>query len=670
MNIEYAKTIQKSIDRLFLNQAFPFEHNCPCVIIIPFSACRITGFAFKPMDHSTSPFISLLIVVFLAFLVPVLLSRFKRLCLPIVVGEMLAGILIGRSGFSWVSPEEPILTFLAEFGFVFLMFLSGMEIDFSKLGMASLPGKREAGPRWGPVSLAGLSFLLTLVLAAGISLGFVRLGLAKNPWLMGLILSTTSLGVVVPVLKERGMIVGKFGQAILFSALIADFATMFLITVMVAVLSAGLTFNILLIGLLFVAFFVILRFGRFFNQLPAARRVFQELSHATAQIKIRAAFTIMLIFVVLSEVLGTEIILGAFLAGACIALLMTSDDAHVAHELDSIGYGFLIPIFFIKVGVDFNVQALLVNPTAMLLVPLLILAAIVVKVLPGLVFRFSYSWREAISAGVLLSARLSLIIAATAIGVRLGVISEATNAAIVLVAILTVTLAPLFFNMLAPAADRAERRPVVVVGAGQLGLQVAHHLRDHQERVVVMDGNESHLLLARQRGLETVLADVAADDPRAESILEQAQTMVCTLEEDDENYRVCQVARTVFGIPHVVAEVTAPGGLAQFQHLGVSTINAVLDHGALLAMLARNPATYTLLTRTNDEKEVYEVLVENEACFGQMLRQLRLPGDTLALAIQRNGELLVPHGNTCLEAGDTLTLDSVPLGRQMFARHA
>ncbi len=217
---------------------------------------------------------------------------------------------------------------------------------------------------------------------------------------------------------------------------------MFLITVMVAVLSQGLTFNILLIGLLFVAFFVILRFGRLFNRLPGPRRVFQELSHATAQIKIRAAFTIMLLFVVLSQLLGTEVILGAFLAGACIALLMTPDDLHVSHELDSIGYGFLIPIFFIKVGIDFNLEALVETPAAMLLVPILLLAAIAVKVLPGLVYRLAFSWREALSAGILLSARLSLIIAAAEIGVRLGIITQGTNAAILLVAILTVTLSP------------------------------------------------------------------------------------------------------------------------------------------------------------------------------------------------------------------------------------
>ncbi len=198
----------------------------------------------------------------------------------------------------------------------------------------------------------------------------------------------------------------------------------------------------------------------------------------------------------------------------------------------------------------------------------------------------------------------------------------------------------------------------MVVGAEPLGLEVAVHLRDHQERVIVVDDNQDRLSRAEQREFEIVLANVAENDLKAENTLNQAQTLICTLEDNDKNYAVCHIARMVYGIKNVVAQVDNPGQLAHFQSLGVSTLNAVVDHGALLAMLARNPATFALLTRTNDDKEVYEVLVENQTCIGQTLRNLKLPGDTLALAIQRNGEVLVPHGDSRLEPGDTLTLVS------------
>ena len=115
------------------------------------------------MEESLS-FAPLLLVIFLAFLVPVTLSRFKHLRLPIVVGEILAGILIGRSGLGWVNNHDPVLDLLAEFGFVFLMFLSGMEIDFSSLSFSE-PGESDGKrPSWGPVQLGGGVFLLSFIL--------------------------------------------------------------------------------------------------------------------------------------------------------------------------------------------------------------------------------------------------------------------------------------------------------------------------------------------------------------------------------------------------------------------------------------------------------------------------------------------------------------------------
>jgi len=201
-------------------------------------------------------FYPLLIVVFLAFLVPITISRFKKFSLPIVVGEIIVGIIIGRSGLGWVQQHDPFLDLLAELGFVFLMFLSGMEIDFSSFGSMSSGQHRGRKALWGPVQLGGLSFALTLGLSTLVGFGLVRLQLVSSPWMIALILSTTSLGVVVPVLKERGLNNGRFGQAIIIAALMADFITMLLITVVVAALSHGLTFEILLIAVLFVVFFL------------------------------------------------------------------------------------------------------------------------------------------------------------------------------------------------------------------------------------------------------------------------------------------------------------------------------------------------------------------------------------------------------------------------------
>lgn len=615
-------------------------------------------------------FFPLLLVVFLAFIVPLLLNRFRGLRLPIVVGEILAGILIGRSGLKLVGEHEPMLELLAEFGFVFLMFLSGMEIDFSNLAVIMTRGQSN-NKRWNPVTLASLSFVLTLALSAGFGYLLVGSNLASNPWMMALILSTTSLGVVVPVLKERGLSSGQFGQTVLIAALIADFVTMLMITIGVAALSSGITLDILLVGLLFVAFFLMYHFGMFFfNRIKAVRRILEELSHASAQIKVRAAFTMMLIFVALSEFLGAEVILGAFLAGAIVALLRTPEDADLIPKLDAIGFGFFIPIFFIMVGVDFNLEALLSSPQAMWLAPVLLLAAIVVKIAPTFVMRLNFSWREVWAAGSLLSARLSLIIAASAIGLRLGVISEPVNAAIILVAILTVTGAPMVFMRLVPEREPGESRLILIAGANYFGLQVAEQLVAHREKFILIDPDGARIQRARQLGYEVLQGQLESPDERLTAYMERAQALICAHKDVEKNYRICQSAHVNFGLDHLVAQVTEPGEMERFRRLGVSTTNIAVDRAKLLALIARNPAVYHLLTQVDDDKEVVEIIVDDAWCQGKAIRDLMLPGDILVLAVRRNGELIIPHGNTELECGDHLTLagtiDSVATAREMF----
>ena len=640
------------------------------------------------MEEIAGSFTPLLIVISLAFIVPLLLTRFQRLRLPIVVGEILAGIVVGSSGFGWVTHEDQLLTLLAEFGFVFLMFLAGMEIDFANLNI-ELPGVARAGGTrtnlsssqgrerrtFGPLSISLMGFILTLSLSAVVGFALLQVGLVSSPWMMALIMSTTSLGVVMPVLKEQELIRGRFGQTILIAALVADFATMILITVVIATISHGLTLDILLISLLFVVFFLLYRLGIVsLNRFDSLRRTLEDLSHTTARIKIRGAFTIMLLFVVLAEVLGAEIILGAFIAGAMLSLLSTREDLEAMHQLEAVGFGFFIPIFFIMVGVNFNLGALLASTDALILLPFLVLAAFLVKLLPALLFRLQFSWRETFSAGFLLSSRLSLIVAASAIGLNMGIISESVNTIIILVAIVTVTAAPLIFNRIVPRTSTATQRPIVVFGAERLGLQVAEQLLGHHEEVVLVDPDENLIARARQRTSEGIMVMHASIDDENEELaghLDLAETVVVTLSDTDRNRHICHVARTRYGIDHIVTLVRETNRLVEFETLNVTVFNPSLDQAALLSLLARNPDIYELLTRTDDNKEVSEVWVHNHAYGDKALRELVLPGDVLILSIRRDGEFIVPRGNTQLEYGDHLTLvgtfDHLHAARALFA---
>ncbi|MBI9043145.1 MAG: cation:proton antiporter [Anaerolineaceae bacterium] len=618
-------------------------------------------------------FTPLLVVMVLAALVPLVLSRFKYVSVPLVVGEIIVGIIVGRSGLGLVVRDDPLLDFLAEFGLVFLMFLSGMEIDFSSFRSSNSGLKDKKQRRTGPVTIGMISFGITLLISIGLGFVLLNMDLVKDPWMMALILSTTSLGVVVPVLKESGLISGRYGQTLLIAALIADFATMLLITIEVAILSKGLTLDVLLIALLFLAALAAYRaFNFIFNKIPGLRRIMEELNHATAQIKTRLALATMLIFVVLAGFLGTEVILGSFLAGVTVALLLTKADSNVIHQLETIGYGFLIPIFFVKVGANLNFGLLFESSQAMLLVPLLLVAAFLVKFVASLAFRLSFTMKETLAAGLLLSSRLSLIIAAVAIGVRLGVISEAVEAAVVLVAIITVTISPTLFNRIIPRkSHRSAEHLMMIAGSGELGMQVASGLRAHHEKIVILDNDMDRINRAVEQGYEAIFTDYEQIDARAAGYLQQADTLICIHSDILLNYKICQAAKENFGIDNIVAYVREPQNLPKYEALGVNTINAAVDRVALVVLLARSPSAYNLMTRTDDNKEVQEVYVEDGFCTGKKIRDLNLPGDVLVMALRRNGDLIVPHSGTKIERGDNVTLvgslDWMQEARLMFA---
>ena len=604
----------------------------------------------KPLYREGFPFQSLLIVALLAFLVPLLASRFKRAYIPIVVGEIVVGILVGRSGLKLVC-YNPWLEFLAEFGFAYLMFLSGLEIDLSLIASPTAGRGRRA---LSPALVAVLAFFLSLLLALGIALLLVGLGMVRSAWMMALVLSTTSLGVVVPVLKERGLTRSPLGQSILLSALVADFATMLLITATAAVLSGGASLEVLM-GLLVLAIFgTALRVGRAAVRAEFISKVLAEVEHATSQIQVRGALALMLAFVALSQWLGVEVILGAFLAGLLISILAKREGSELLPKLEALGFGFFIPIFFIMVGAKFDLGALLSAPRGPWLVLLLVASAFLIKMVSALPLRFLSSWREALAGGVLLSARLSLIIAAAEIGTRLGILTEAVNSAIILVALVTCLVSPTVFShiRLAPAG---ERRGAVIVGAGELGILLAQRLSARGIVTRVVESYRSRAEAARRAGVEVVLGDGRRPEVLLSAGAEEAEVVVAATSDDSANEEVCNTAERL-GVPERVALVRDGRTAERLRERGTRVVTPSLSTLFVLEGMVVHPATFEVLAQHDPEKRIVEIPLTNRALAGRALRELDLPGDALVLLIRRNGETLIPHGHTVLVEGDVLTI--------------
>ncbi len=392
---------------------------------------------------------NLLIVVAVAFLAPLTLGLAPRLRLPAVVLEIVAGIAIGPSGFGWVEVDAPVQV-LATLGLAFLLFLAGLEIDVHQLR-----GRRLR------LALTGFAVSFAVAVVAGLALQ--GLGLASEPLLVAIILSSTSLGVVIPVLKDAGEIGGGFGQLVVAACSIADFGAIILLSLFFSREAKGAGEQLVLIGsfvLLVAAIGVAIAGAERSRRLSGALR---RLMDTTAQIRVRGAFVLLVAFAWLAQRLGLEVILGAFAAGAVLTLL--DEDRAMTHpdfrrKLEAAGYGIFIPVFFVASGVRFDLDALVGSSSTVARVPVFLLALLAVRGLPALLYRRDLGARRTAVAGLLQATSLPFIVAATQIGMELGLLTPANGAALVAAGLLSVMIFPLAAVTLLRRAG-AERSPAL-----------------------------------------------------------------------------------------------------------------------------------------------------------------------------------------------------------------
>jgi Kef-type K+ transport system membrane component KefB len=377
-------------------------------------------------------FSSLVLVAAVAFTAPLLLGLAPALRLPSVVLELVAGIAIGPAGLGWVELDEPVEV-LSLVGLAFLLFLAGLEIELERL----------RGPK---LRLAALSFVISFGVAVLVGFGLKAIGQADTPLLVAIILVATSLGVVVPVLKDSGNVTSDLGQLVIAAASIADFGAVILLSLLFSRESTSTAAKLILLGgfaLVAVAAVVALMGAERSRRLS---RTLLRLQDTTAQIRVRGAFLLLIGFVALAERLGLEVILGAFLAGAVLTLVdrdqaMTHPQFRV--KLEAAGFGVFIPVFFVASGIQFDLDALFASASTLARVPLFLAALLVVRSLPALLYRSTIGTRQTAVAGLLQATSLPFIVAASMIGIELGLLDEATGAALIAAGLLSVLLFPL-----------------------------------------------------------------------------------------------------------------------------------------------------------------------------------------------------------------------------------
>lgn len=561
---------------------------------------RGTLLEVKPLYRASQgervSFLPLLLVAGLAFLVPLLAARLRRFAIPVVVGEILVGIAIGRSGLGLVHYHSS-LEFLAEFGFAYLLFISGLEVDFRMVRPIQTPGDKTAGAgRRGrsPVVVAMIVFGLTLALSAAVSIGLTAVGMLERPWLMMLVLSTTSLGLVVPILKERAMTGTPLGQTVLVAALMADFVTMFLVTIITGWIARGLTLKLFVGLLIFGVFLAAVRVGRLLHRSRKLDHLWEGFAHPTSQTQVRGSLALMLGFVAVAEQLGTEVILGAFLAGVLLALFSRREESDLHAKLEALGFGFFIPVFFIMVGVRFDIQALVSSSSSLLLAGALIVAAFAIQLVSSLPLRLVAPKREALAGGFLLTSRLSLVIATAEIGQRLGLFSEAVHSGIICVALVTCIGGPMGFQAIMPRSRR-ERRRTIIAGAGEYARMLAERLRRQGCRVTLMDRDEAALAQARAAGLEAVAGDARLPADLARTGVDRAEYLIAATDSDTANEAICRAAADL-DVPHRVAVARNAGTMERLKTEGIASVTPGETTLLVLETLVVRPAAFAGIT--------------------------------------------------------------------------
>jgi Kef-type K+ transport system membrane component KefB len=377
-------------------------------------------------------FNSLAIVLAVAFFSRLVLGLVPGLRVPGVVIEIVLGIIVGPSVLGWAKADEPV-QILAVVGLAFLLFLSGLEIELDHLRGHLL---RRAS--------VGLGVSVVLALIAGY--GLDATGLVSNPLLVGVTLIATALGLVIPILKDGALNSTPFGQLVIVGATLGEFTAVLLLSLLFSRDASSTESKVILLGVFVVLLISVAASVAGLGRRMRISQVLVRLQDTTAQIRVRGAMLLLVALIVVAQYTGVETILGAFVAGAIVSMV----DRDVKHthplfrvKLDAIGFGFLIPTFFVTSGIRFDLDALRNDLSTLVLVPIFLFALLLVRGLPAVVYRNQLgSSRAAAAAGLLQATSLPLIVTASMIGVDIGALTPATGSAFVAAGLLSAILFP------------------------------------------------------------------------------------------------------------------------------------------------------------------------------------------------------------------------------------
>lgn len=371
---------------------------------------------------------SLVIIAVLAVLAPIIADVPRRFRVAIVVVEILLGILVGPDVLDLVH-TDPFTDSLASIGLAALFFLAGSEIELKAI-------------RGRPLRLAGGGWLISLAIGAVAAVVLDATGVIDDPVLVAIALATTALGVLVPILRDEGMMGTPFGTMVMAAGSVGEVGPIILVSIFLTAGKSSLSAALLLAAFAGVA--IALAVAAPHIRIPVVQRLIRDTMEASGQLAVRICLLLLVALVYLAVELDLELVLGAFAAGVIYAVATQGapGSAVLKTKLDAIAFGFLVPVFFIRSGLTFDLSGLLDSPAAIAQLPIFLALFLVARGVPA-VLEARHLGRDAVlPLGLLSASTLPLVVAISEAGVREDELSSATAAALVGAAMMTVLVYP------------------------------------------------------------------------------------------------------------------------------------------------------------------------------------------------------------------------------------
>jgi Kef-type K+ transport system membrane component KefB len=372
---------------------------------------------------------ALFVILFVAALAPLLVDLPKRIRVPIVVAEITFGILIGPEVFGFAEPDG-VVDFLSDVGLTFLFFLAGLVVDFDRI-------------RGRPARLGASGWVLSAAIAITIAGVLQATGFVISELLVGVALCTTAIGTLMPILRDAGELETRLGPHILAAGVVGEFGPLMLMALLLTSGSRPAVTVVLLIAFVVVslaAAFIALR-----ARPPRVIRTIRRTMSTSGQLALRLSLVVLFGLVFLAGEFGFDIVLGAFAAGLVIGLVTKGEEAEELRvKFEGIGFGFLIPIFFVVTGMKLDLDALFSSVGTVLRLPLFLALFLVVRGLPVFVlYRKAIPPSDRLPLAFYSATALPVVVAITTIGLETDRMKPENAAALVGAAMASVLIFPL-----------------------------------------------------------------------------------------------------------------------------------------------------------------------------------------------------------------------------------